>query len=892
MSLDASRQPALILPGQQPVSDVLESISDAFFAVDHIWRFTYLNSAAERLLLRKRNELLGRNVWHEFPEAVGTHFEEESRRAVAENVTVEFDSFYEPLDAWLAIRAYPTPGGLSVYFQDITQKKRAEKELHDREQRLRALCEQSAAGIAQVDLSGRFLFVNQRYCQITGYSAEELASRRMQDITHPDDVRHNLDMMSQAALAAGEYEIEKRYCRKDGSVAWVSLSADVVRDTNGKVQSVLGVVIDITARKSMEETLRRSESRLQLAVDTAQIGLWDIDLATGAVDESDRLIEILGLPRGTRHKNAAEWGRYVHPEDLDHLQREYAAAMELSRDFEIESRIIHPDGAVRWVSGRGRVVRDRCGKPVRMLGVLSDITGRKHAELAARQAAETFNAVIRACPLAMVVVDADGLVKLWNPAAEALLGWKEEEVIGHFSPAVSPERRPEILEHIRGTLEGRLVRGRESRRFRKDGQIIAVSAWTAPLPAIEDQPRQIIAILDDLTEQKRAGDELRKAMEAAEAASAAKDRFLAMLSHELRTPLTPVMLALSAMERDKSLSAAMQEDLAMIRRNLDLEARLIDDMLDLSRVVNGKMRLQLQPANVHALVQNVLEIFKGELAGKGLCCHCELAATDDQVRADPARLQQVFWNLLSNAIKFTPESGRITIRSSNPASGTFAIEVTDTGIGIEPERLPRIFDAFDQGEHTVTRRYGGLGLGLAVSKAILDLHGFSIRAESAGREAGSRFVLEMKTTGVVELVNRIAPLPAGVSNKTVRLLLVDDHHDTLRSLKRLLEFSGYSVMTAGSVASALALASSHSFDLLISDIGLPDATGHDLMRQIKARYNLPGIAVSGFGMEHDLRQSEEAGFAEHLTKPLDLDLLKAAIVRTCAAHQSAPVKAT
>jgi two-component system CheB/CheR fusion protein len=374
----------------------------------------------------------------------------------------------------------------------------------------------------------------------------------------------------------------------------------------------------------------------------------------------------------------------------------------------------------------------------------------------------------------------------------------------------------------------------------------------------------------------------RAARAEADAANRAKDRFLAVLSHELRTPLSPVVMSVAAMEADPGLPPPYREEISMIRRNVELEARLIDDLLDLSRVINGKLRLQMQPAAVHDLLRHVFQICASDLKAKKLSLTCDFATGNDRVAADPARLQQVFWNLLKNAVKFTPEGGRIAVRSWE-SDGRIAVEVRDTGIGIPAEVLPRMFDAFEQGD-TPDWHSGGLGLGLAISKAVVELHGGTIQATSAGPGQGACLIVELPTAQPAPAAAEPAAGSAEALPRTrkPRLLLVEDHVDTARTLARLLRLAGYRVRTAGTVAEGLAAAAADRFDLLISDLGLPDASGHDLMRQVRALYGTPGIALSGYGMEEDVRQSLEAGFLDHLIKPVNLDHLKAVVERVVA----------
>jgi two-component system CheB/CheR fusion protein len=291
------------------------------------------------------------------------------------------------------------------------------------------------------------------------------------------------------------------------------------------------------------------------------------------------------------------------------------------------------------------------------------------------------------------------------------------------------------------------------------------------------------------------------------------------------------------------------------------------------------MHLQKRPIHMHAVLTQAAQTCASETAAKQHNVQFDFQADNDLVNADPTRLQQTFWNLLRNAIKFTPEGGSIFIRTENRA-GMVCLEVRDNGLGIDPALLPKVFDAFEQGNAEITRQFGGLGLGLAISKAIIDMHGGLIRAQSGGAGLGATFTVELPAAGAVE--QEVVPA-ASLEGKTVarhlRVLLVEDHPDTRDVLAGLLGASNCAVETAGSVEDALQLAAAERFDVVVSDLGLPDGTGYDLMRQLRDRHGIKGIALSGYGMEQDQRRSREAGFLAHLIKPVDVSHLMAVIQR-------------
>jgi len=311
----------------------------------------------------------------------------------------------------------------------------------------------------------------------------------------------------------------------------------------------------------------------------------------------------------------------------------------------------------------------------------------------------------------------------------------------------------------------------------------------------------------------------------------------------------------------------------MIRRNVELEARLIDDLLDLTRISKGKVQLNLDEVDAHLLLRSALEICQADIDKKNLALVIEFAAEKASLQADPARLQQIFWNLIKNAVKFTPEGGRLEIRTEN-RDGELRVAISDTGMGIDAESLPKIFNAFEQGERT---QFGGLGLGLAISKTLVETHHGTLIAESEGRDKGATFTAVFPLSETTGDAKQNASPAVPVAHKAMRVLLVEDHEDTNRSLTQLLRRRGYHVQPAHSVQTALEAAAQERFDVLISDIGLPDGSGIDLMAKLKDDHPIFGIALTGFGMEDDLRKSHEVGFNHHLVKPVDLNRLDALI---------------
>lgn len=481
----------------------------------------------------------------------------------------------------------------------------------------------------------------------------------------------------------------------------------------------------------------------------------------------------------------------------------------------------------------------------------------------------------------VIVVELDTWkIHMGNRALVKMLGTTDAELknltVRDIHP---PEILPEIAKQFERLARGESALGRSIPIRRRDGALVYVDINATSIDL--DEKHYTIAVFHDITDHRRTESALQEAKDSAEAANSAKDQFIAVLSHELRTPLTPALATVAALREQTDLSEPVHSDLEMIRRNLELESKLIDDLLDVTRISRGKIDLIVQQTDLHDCLRGAMEICRNKAESKSLKITAQFDAVRSMVWADPPRLQQVFWNLLNNAVKFTPQGGEITLRTSM-VKASIRVEIIDTGIGLSTDDLPRLFMPFEQGEQTKNRRFGGLGLGLSIAKNLVELHHGTLSAWSEGKDKGATFYVELPTAAgtSVESSPTVAPVAEGKTRS--RILLVDDHPDTLHILSRLLKKWCYEVETADSVQSALKLASLHSFDALISDVALPDGSGCDIMAEVRRLYQLKGIALSGYGSEQDLEASRLAGFEEHFVKPVSFPALQKALERILA----------
>jgi PAS domain S-box-containing protein len=536
----------------------------------------------------------------------------------------------------------------------------------------------------------------------------------------------------------------------------------------------------------------------------------------------------------------------------------------------ILSFVVRPVAQMRYVNFYGR-----------------DVTDRTRAEQALQESETQFRTLANHISQLAWMADERGGVFWYNQRWYDYTGttWEQMEGWG-WQKVHHPDHVRRVVEKIRHCFETGEVWEDTFPLRGKDGSYRWFLSRAVPIRDAQGKVLRWLGTSTDVTAQQQNEEELRAARDSAERAKAgaeqanrAKDHFLAVLSHELRTPLTPVVMGVSLLQDRRDLDPAARETLEMIGRNVEMEAMLIDDLLDVSRIARGKVELHKKPVELCTAIQQAVQVCQPDIEARRLHFSIDLGpAAPYWVDADVSRLEQVFWNLLKNAIKFTPHDGYVGIRCW-PSEECVVAEVTDSGIGMEPEAVTRVFNAFEQAERSITRQFGGLGLGLAISKALVELHGGRIEAHSEGRDKGATFRIHLPLTSPAGQPEAPAPpAPQRRAVRPLRILLVEDHGVTAKMMKMVLASEGHSVETAGDLSTALEMANRSGFDLLMADLGLPDGSGHDLLRQLRQRgFRFPGIALSGYGQEEDVQRSYEAGFAAHLTKPASREAVVKAI---------------
>ncbi|MEW6490990.1 MAG: PAS domain S-box protein [Cyanobacteriota bacterium] len=929
---------------QQQVTQILESITDGFASFDKQWRYTYVNQEAARLVHRTREELIGKNVWEEFPEAVGSRFYHEYHRAFTQQVSVEFEEFYPPLNACFQIRIYPSSEGISVYYRDITDayrqaalRKQVQEALQQSEARYRQIVETSYEGIWTIDSQGRTDFVNQRMAQMLGYTVEQMLGRSVFDFMD-EEARFEAEQKFERRKQGLQELHEFRWRRQDGSDLWTLVSTNAILDEQGTFLGAIGMVSDIS------DAYQQAALRKQ-----AQEQLWDTNQTLNSLIQACPLaITVFGFDDGRVKlwNPAAErifgWSEqealgYFLPSVPEDKRDEFLANLETIRQGRelrgIELRRQKKDGSPIDIAVWASAIGDATGEQSCM-SILADISDRKRLEEKLRSALMKLNSHVENSPLAVVEWDKDFQVIRWSQQAEELFGWEAFEVLGKH-PSEWEFIYAEDAEPTQGIMQ-RLVDGTEqrnisaNRNYTKKGDVVHCEWYNSALFDESGKMASVLSLVLDVTERKQAEAQRnhllqleQKARAQAEAANRIKDEFLAVLSHELRSPLNPILGWTTILRTRKCDETTKSRALEIIERNAKLQTQLIEDLLDVSRILRGKLSLNISPVDLKSTIEAALETVRLAAQAKSIHITTVFEPNVGLVSGDGNRLQQVFWNLVSNAIKFTPSGGRVEVKlsvvkeelkvnrlqvegydlqSSNPQPSNLQpsnlqltnlqpsisyaqIQVIDTGKGINPEFLPYVFDYFRQADSTTTRTFGGLGLGLAIVRHLVELHGGTVQAESLGENQGATFSVKLPLmTGQPKTKSDNRQPTDSPQLNGLRILVVDDEADMREFLSFLLEEYGVQVTVVASANEALKVLPQVKPDLLLSDIGMPEVDGYMLIRQIRSMPpeqggQIPAIALTAYAGETDYKQALAAGFQKHISKPVESDELVAAIAK-------------
>jgi len=534
--------------------------------------------------------------------------------------------------------------------------------------------------------------------------------------------------------------------------------------------------------------------------------------------------------------------------------------------------IERPDGKRRLVLAYANPFLVERGELVGAVNVLVDITDRRRAQRTRSQLA----AIVESSDDAIISKNLNGVIQSWNAAAQRLFGYTAEQAVGRHISFLIPADRAEEEDRILARIHaGERVYHFDTVRLRSDGQSIHVSLTISP---IRDETGRIVGaskIARDITDRKQAEERIYGLMTQLKEADCRKDEFLAMLAHELRNPLAPLLTMLEIMKRGDGNGDWIGQVRTTLERQLGLMVRLVDDLLDMSRITRGKLELRQERVELASVLRQSVEACRPLAAEARHELNFSLPPEPVYLHADPARLAQVFSNLLNNACKYTESGGRIWLTAERQGSDV-VVHVKDTGMGIPSDKLASIFEMFTQIDRSLGRSQGGLGIGLTLVKRLVELHGGSVEAFSEGQGRGSKFVVRLPI--LIEKLKAKIPEVAAEPTPTTprRILVVDDNRDAATSLTMLLKVTGNETQTAHDGLEAIEVAAAFRPEVVLLDISLPKLSGHDVCRRIRQQSwgkNIVLVALTGWGQAEDRRLSKEAGFDHHMVKPLDFAAL-------------------
>lgn len=780
------------------------------------------------------------------------------------------------------------------FCRDITDYKNHENILLERENFTRAILDSLSAHIAVIDKNGKILAVNkawEEFAQNNSAEGEENKTGVGQNYIKLSETEESFDKETKAimknfrSILAGEISsfLREYPCHSPSESRWFMLQVNALQNKDG------GAVvshINITDRKRAEEDLRQSE-----------------EFSRSIFENSPDCVKILELD-GVLHSMNANGMCIMEIEDFAEFKgrvwadfwsgAEYRKATEavekarLGKTSRFEGYTPTAKGNLKYWDVTVAPIFDKEGKPRRIISTSRDITERQRAEKSIAHLA----AIVESSNDAIISKDLNGVITSWNKGAENLFGYTAEEAISQsITLLIPPEQIDEesrILERVR---RGEKVILYETVRQRKDRSKVEISLTVSP---ILDNSGNIVGaskIVHDITERRQSEAEREKllareqsARKDAEIANRLRDEFLATVSHELRAPLNSILGWAKLMQQGKLDETTTGKAVETIVRNANSQNRLIEDLLDVSRIISGKLRLEVMQVQPMTFVEAAMESVRPAAEAKNIALEIKEDAGISHISGDPNRLQQVVWNLLSNAIKFTPNGGRVAIDIQR-TNGEVEIKVKDTGIGIKKEFLPHVFDRFRQADASSIRQFGGLGLGLAIVRHITEMHGGTVAVESEGENQGTTFTVKLPVlVGVEEEIagsngnsDDFTDLETNLRLDGLLILVVDDEADARQLLVQALTHFGATVTTASSAEEALTEVSLKNPDIIVSDIGMPNEDGYSLMRRIRQlpdeKANIPAIALTAFSRAQDRTRALAAGFQSHVAKPVELEEL-------------------
>ncbi len=883
-----------------------EYINDAACLMSQIKREQHLRQGLCELLPGHRDS----GLFDEYCQVVET-----GQSLVKDSLIYEDQFGQQRLTKAFDIRVAKFGDGYIATWRDITDRKQTEIELQESREQLQqqlaeieAIYQTAPIGLNVLDTNLRFVRINQQLAEINGYSVEAHVGRTIRELL--PDVADAAEEILHSILETGEprlnVELRGETPAQPG-VPRIWLEHFLPLKHGDRIIGISTVCEEITERIHIQLLLQESEARLKLAYKATRSGLWDWDITSNSAHVSEEYCNLFGLDPAIQNVTYEQWLSHLHPDDRASAREGVSRAIEQRQEYyEADYRILYPVSeagsdrvlGIRWLASRGQVFYDAAGNAVRMLGNVQDITERKQAEEALRQSEERYRCLAELIPQLVWTATAEGALVDVNQRWSDFTGLTLEQVrtIG-WAPVVHPEDVADLVqkwsEAVRqGTsyqAEGRMRRADGVYRWHlhqalgqknEQGHIVK---WFGTATDIDAQ-KQLEVERDRLLQLEQT------ARVEAERANRIKDEFLAILSHELRSPLNPILGWTKLLQTRKFDETKTAEALATIERNAKLQTQLIDDLLDVAKILRGKLSLNMAPVNLAFVIESAIDTVRTAAISKSIVLHSELPHLG-QVSGDDARLQQIVWNLLSNAIKFTPKGGRVDIKLEQ-VGDLAQLSVRDTGKGINPEFLPYIFESFRQEDVSTTRKYGGLGLGLAIVRSLVEAHGGTISAESPGEGQGATFTVRLPLLDAKPQIDQTDQFSERELNLTgIRVLTVDDEPDVRELFSILLTEYGAEVLTVASAAEVLATLESFQPDVLVSDIGLPEMDGYTLLQKLRSLPpekggQIPAIALTAYARGEDRERCLTCGFQQHISKPVDIEMLVQAVSNLARANYS------
>jgi PAS domain S-box-containing protein len=787
--------------------------------------------------------------------------------------------------------------------------------LRDSEERFRSMADTAPVLLWLSDVDQQCTYINKPWLDFTGHTFEQELGQAWMESIHPEDHPRFLETYRASFHRRERFEMEYRLRRADGEYRWVlSRGAPRVTD-NGEFIGYVGSCVDFTERKRVEESLRESEARLRLAMRTGKVGVWDWDIVANRVVWTESLYQIYGV-RPDEFVNTIEaFATLLHPEDRDLVLQSLQRALEHDETYELEFRGIRPDGQVIWLFTNALILRNG-GEPFRMLGATMDITQRKLAEetvLRLLHISERLNSTLDIDTLldvlvseAIRIVDGEsGVSGLYTPEGMICRKylhkdkpvpidycWRPGEGLpGHIISEKLPyltnnaDTDPRTAQEFYARFEVRNALSIPILNFQRELiGFFEIHNKTSAGGFTDLDKRTLVAISEAAATAIQNSLAYRRVQEAEESlrdVDRRKDEYLAMLGHELRNPLGVISMSAQLLRRQEPSSPELAELRDIVDRQVEHMTRLLDDLLDVSRISRGQMKLNQTLCDFSSLVRQTMQDYRSKLETNNLHLKMDLPDRPMWVMGDRTRLAQTISNILHNADKFTGSGGTITVAlREEPAAKEVILTVHDTGIGMEPKLLACVFEPFIQGNHGIDRRPGGLGLGLPLVKGLIELHGGQVHASSAGVGGGFQITIRLPLREAAPTTIRLSS--AAVHPSACRILVIEDNRAASRTMNLYMSRQGHTVEVAHTGCEGLQAARRFQPDVILCDIGLPEFDGYKVAQQLREDPELNRvylIGISGYGQEHDKQRAWQAGFNAYLVKPVDMSELESLLAK-------------